>query len=67
MLEVELVIGNNEVKKLIDEEIIGQCIVFFVVGLEIVGVILVFIVFYLVYYLDVQDKLFCEIDDVVKL
>lgn len=67
MLEVELVIRNNEVKKLIDEEIIGQCIVFFVVGLEIVVVILVFIVFYLVYYLDVQDKLFCEIDDVVKL
>lgn len=66
MLEAELVTGNNEVKKLTDEEIIGQCIVFFVAGSETAGATLAFTAFYLAHHPDVQDKLLREIDDAVK-
>lgn len=52
MLEV-IEESNNEVKILIDEEIIGQSIIFLVVGSEIIGFILVFIVYYFVYYFEI--------------
>lgn len=36
--------------KFIDEEIVGQCVIFFFVGYEILSNIFVFIMYYLVIY-----------------
>lgn len=67
MLEVEQRAGNNnEVRKLTDEEIIGQSIVFFVAGSETTGATLAFTAYYLAYHPDIQNKLLREIDDAVK-
>lgn len=67
MLEVEQRAGNNnEVRKLTDEEIIGQSIVFFVAGSETTGATLAFTAYYLAHHPDIQDKLLREIDDAVK-
>lgn len=67
MLEVEQRAGNNnEVRKLTDEEIIGQSIVFFVAGSETTGATLAFTAYYLAHHPDIQNKLLREIDDAVK-
>jgi len=65
MLEAEEV-TDNERKKLTDEEIIGQSIVFFVAGSESTGATLAFTAYYLAHHPEVQEKLLREIDDAVR-
>ena len=65
MLEAEEV-TDNETKKLTDEEIIGQSIVFFVAGSESTGATLAFTAYYLAHHPDVQEKLLREIDDAAR-
>ena len=65
MLEAEEVTDSG-IKKLTDEEIIGQSIVFFAAGSETSANTLAFTAFYLARYSEVQEKLLREIDDAVK-
>lgn len=65
MLEAEEMTENG-VKKLTEEEIIGQCIVFLVAGSETSGATLAFIAYYLAHHSEVQNKLLCEIDQAVS-
>lgn len=65
MLEAKEV-NDNQIKTLTDEEIIGQCIItFLVAGSESVGSTLAFTAFYLAHHPEVQEKLLREIDDAV--
>ena len=65
MLEAEEV-TDKEIKKLTDEEIIGQCIVFFVAASDTAGTTLACIAYYLAHHSGVQEKLLREIDDAVR-
>lgn len=65
MLETDEVTGKK-ITPLTDEEIIGQCIVFFVAGSETTGATLAFVAYYLAHHPDVQEKLLREIDNAVK-
>ena len=65
MLEAEEV-TDNEVRQMTDEEIIGQCLVFFAAGSDTTGATLAFTAYYLAHHPDVQEKLLREIDDAVR-
>ncbi|KAJ7372188.1 Thromboxane-A synthase [Desmophyllum pertusum] len=66
MLEATEVTNNNEVKRLTDEEIIGQCITFLVAGSETTGSTLAMIAHHLASYPEIQEKLLREIDDATR-
>ena len=65
MLEAEEV-TDNEVRQMTDEEIVGQCLVFFAAGSDTTGATLAFTAYYLAHHPDVQEKLLREIDDAVR-
>ena len=65
MLEAEEVTDNG-IRKMTDEEIIGQSIVFLVAGSETAGHTLSYIAFYLAHHPEIQEKLLREIDDAVN-